>query len=223
MNGAIQFTLVVFGLPLSALLCSVVRGDEIQLVNGDVISAAVVSLDGNTLKLKSELLGDLTIDRAKVRQITLGERLPAKSAGAAAAQHGAPGRLPAKPLGELLKDLQAGGAAQLAPDVIVKQFEAGGGDAGTVEELKKSLPLLASPEVQAYFRKQVGGLLDGSLNVDDIRREAIRARNETRAMLKDFGPEVGAALAPYLGILDKFIDETDPGKQPAASSSRPAR
>jgi len=202
-----------------------VRADEVELVNGDLFTAKIISLDEKQLKVKSELLGELTIDRAKVRQITLGERLPPAAAvgSRSLAPHTKNTAAAPTSLEDLLKQLQkSGGAAQLTPEEVIKQFEAAGGDAAELAELKKNMPLFAAPEVQAYFHKQVGGLLDGSLKIDDIRNEAIRARNETKAMVKDFGPEVEAALAPYLGILEKFINDTAPtAKSPAAPGKEP--
>jgi hypothetical protein len=91
------------------------------------------------------------------------------------------------------------------------------GKSAELDELKKNLPLFAAPEVQDYFRKQVGGLLDGSITVNDVRQEAIRARDETKAAVKELGPDAEKALAPYLGILERFIRETDPKGQPGAS------
>ena len=155
MNRAFSTVLTRMGLVVSVILLPVAAlADEVQLVNGDVLSAIVVSLDAKQIKLKSELLGDLTIDRAKVRQITLGER--AKPALAATQPAPASSSLP---LSDLLKDLlKMGSPAQLTPEGVLKQFEAAGGDPSVLSELKKNLPLLASPEVQDYFRKQVGGL-----------------------------------------------------------------
>jgi len=210
------------GVALSALLLvqSAVCADEVQLVNGDQFTASILSLDAKQLKVKSELLGEMTIERAKVRQITLGERLPAKPAPAATPSPGAADKAPLS-LDDLFKQLQkAGGAAQLTPEAAIKQLEAVGGDPNALAELKKSMPLFAAPEVQAYFRKQVGGLLDGSLKIDDIRSEAIRVRNESKAVLKDLGPEAEAALAPYLGILEKFINETAPAAATPAEGAR---
>src|SRR5262249_42482100 len=101
MNRAFSTVLTRMGLVVSVILLpGESLADEVQLVNGDVLSAIVVSLDAKQIKLKSELLGDLTIDRAKVRQITLGER--AKPALAATQHAPASSSLP---LSDLLKDL----------------------------------------------------------------------------------------------------------------------
>src|SRR5262245_64099275 len=49
--------------------------DSVRLANGDTLSGEVVSLDTKQLKIKSQLLGEITIARAKVQTITLGDGL----------------------------------------------------------------------------------------------------------------------------------------------------
>jgi hypothetical protein len=166
----------------------------------------------------------VTIDRAKVAAILLTDRAPVvaprSSPQAAPLASPLPGQPPAAgppSIEGLLKQLQGqAGGKPVGPDDLLKQLEGGGSP--ELDELKKNLPLIAAPEVQDYIRKQVGGLIDGSLTINDIRQEAIRARDETKAAIKDLGPDAEKVLAPYLGILEKFIRETEPKPQlPPAS------
>ena len=101
---------------------------------------------------------------------------------------------------------------------MLKQLPSG--SAAELEKLKKQMPLLAAPEVQNYVNKLLGGLMSGSLSINDIRNEAIRARDETKAAIKDLGPEAEQALGGYLGILDRFIKETEP-KSPPPTAPQP--
>src|SRR2546427_12879018 len=48
-----------------------VRADQVEMQNGDRYVGTVMSLNTNTLVLHSDVLGDLTLPRAKVGSITL--------------------------------------------------------------------------------------------------------------------------------------------------------
>jgi hypothetical protein len=211
----------------AVLLASGLRADTVQLANGDLLSGEVLSLDAKQLKIKSQVLGEITIPRAKVQAITLGDA-PARPSAAdtrptlqgAGAKPPAAGSLSIE---DLLKQLGAGGAAGGTPGAsedLLKQLQSGGVSPGDLDKLKKQFPLLASPEVQGYVNKTLGGLIDGSLSIGDIRNQAIRARDETKEAIKDLGPEAEQALKGYLGILDQFIKETEP-KPPAATPAPP--
>jgi hypothetical protein len=168
------------------ILAAGLQADTIQLVNGDSVSGKVVSLDDKQLKLQSDILGQMSIERSKIAAIHFGDAaVPKKSAVAA------------KPAGPLdVKDLLRGGI-----------------DPQTMNEIKKTFPLLATPEASKYFENAVTGLMTGSLNVQDVRKDAIKAVGEIKKLEKELGPQVGQALQGYLGILEHFLRETEPAKQ----------
>lgn len=185
--------------------------DTVQLANGDNVSGHVVSLDAKTLVLKSELLGEVKIDRAKIAAILLGNR-PAPSAAQPAPARTSPA-VPA-PAGQSA----APGSAPAAPktvDEILKQIQGSGVDPKLSKGLEGDFPLLATPEVRAYFDKTLGGLVSGDLSVSDLRQQAIDVRNQVKELEKELGPEATQALSGYMSILDKFIRESEP-KKPAA-------
>ena len=206
---------------LISAFASVARAETVELANGEILRGTVISLDAKTLKFQSESLGEVSIAREKVSMILLGSDrvLPPKAA---------PGFVPsaaaeAPSLEGLFKQLQKAGSEApdgkaINADDLLKQLQ--NGKSPELDELKKN-PLFAAPEVQDYFRKQVGGLLDGSITVNDVRQEAIRARDETKAAVKELGPDAEKALAPYLGILERFIRESEPTATPAASPTLP--
>ena len=76
--------------------------------------------------------------------------------------------------------------------------------------------MLNEPGAKKYFDDTVKGLSEGSINVDNVRKDAIRAREEYRKTAKSLGPDgektLDQALGGYLQILDKFIRDTEPEK-----------
>jgi hypothetical protein len=173
------------------------RADSIELANGDVLNGRVVGLDEKELRLESAIHGKLSIPRAKIVAITFGDRKPVAAAPAVGtAKMAAPGK-------------------ELTADDVLKQLAAAG-NGGNAGDLQKLLPLLATPEASKYFNSTLKGLQTGSMNVQDIRRDAIRARDEFKKATKGLGPDVEAAMAPYMGLLERFIQETEPPAKKAA-------
>src|SRR6266853_357830 len=58
------------------LLCA--RADQVEMQNGDRYVGTVLSLNANTLSLKSEVLGTITLPRNKIALVALGDRSLAK-------------------------------------------------------------------------------------------------------------------------------------------------
>lgn len=179
------------GITIVLVLAGASWADSIQLVNGDMLNGRVLGLDEHQLRLESDVHGKLTIPRAKIVSITFGDRKPvvAAPAGPAAA---APGN---------------------TLDAVLNQLRGGGVGPNEVKEIQKMIPLLTNPDAFGYFQDKLRGLQDGSLSVQDIRKEAMKAVDQVKAL--KLGPEADQALAPYLGILDRFIREADPARTPA--------
>ena len=172
--------------------------DWVQLANGDVLNGRVLSLDDKQLRLESDTLGQIILDRVKVVTISLETK-------------GEPKKAPAT-----IRPQSSG----VNPDDVLKQLKTGGVNAKDIGDLQKMFPLLASPEASNYFNDTVKGLMGGSLSVSDIRKDAIRARDELKKATKGLGPDVDAAVSPYLMILEKFIGETEPGGKKAGKEKK---
>ena len=197
--------ITVVGFAMSVLLAvPSVNADTIQLVNGDTVSGKVVSLDFNQVKLETELLGNLVIARDRVAVIAFGDRV-------------IPGRaspMPAKAAPNSAPKTVIGQPKAVGVDAAVEQLKTQGIDPNFLSTLEKKFPLLANEEAQDYFNNTVGGLLSGKIGVSDVRKDAVRARDQLEDLREDFGDEFGPGidtmLNAYLGILNKFIRETDP-------------
>jgi hypothetical protein len=182
----LQATLVGCGL---ALLVLPAAADSVQLANGDLLSGRVVSLDDKQLRLESDILGQISIPRGKVLSITLGNQKPVVAASPA------PAKAP---------------ASEMSPEDVLKQLKTTGVNPKDVKDIQKMLPLLGTPEASKYFNDTVKGLMGGTRSIGDIRKEAMRARDELKKATKGLGPDVEAGVAPYLQILDNFLRETEP-------------
>ena len=208
-----RFSSFAIVLGLAAHFVSPSRADVIEMVNGDVLNGKVVSLDQAHLVLKSELLGELKLEREKVSAIHLGEN-PVIAPKAPAAQ---------KPA--LDPEVKQALDAVPSSDEVLRQLQAGMPlNPQMIGELQTKFPLLNTPEASQYFNDTLGGLMTGRLNIQNVRKDAILARDGLRDLQKDLGPE-GAALNGYMSILNKFINETAPpaGDQPAPQQPAPPK
>lgn len=194
------------------------RADTIELVNGDMLNGKVVSLDTKQLQLVSDIHGKLSIAREKVAAIALGERKlnaakPIVTGAAPTALNAADNPAAA------IKPAAAGSVAD-----ILKQLQTGGVGAGQLGELEQAFPQLKEAEAKKYFDKTVAGLTDGSINVGDVRKDAIRVREQLRDLTKDLGPQAEQALSGYTTILDKFIRESEPAVEaPTKAKAEPPK
>jgi hypothetical protein len=197
--------------------CTAVRADSIELVNGDLLHGKVVSLDDQELRLVSDIHGAVIIARDKVAAIGLGDRKLARPAETDAAK-------PEEAQAIVRRSVPVGAkgattaTVQVAPGSVaevVRQLRGQGLTTENLNELQKAFPQLKEqPGVKKYFDEKVQGLITGDVSVEDIRKDAIRVREELRKTAKSLGPDgektLNQALGGYLQILDKFIQESEP-------------
>jgi hypothetical protein len=218
-----------FAVAFTVVIARSTHADSVQLTNGDLLNGEVVSLDARELKLKSEIHGQMTIARGKVAAVAFGEKNlltelaeAARAAARQAANDGAAG---------IKKERVGGGEVQggrgyaalgardplsgaRSTQDVLNELERQGVTGLDLEQFKAAFPVLKDPEARKYFDQKAGGLLRGEVSVQDIRKDAIKARDELKKATKGLGPEVEQALGGYLNILENFIRETDPGKEP---------
>jgi hypothetical protein len=194
-----------------------IRADSIELINGDLLHGKVVSLDDAELRLISDIHGAVIIARDKVAAIGFGERKLVRPAAV-----GAPDGTP-DAQGVVRRSVTVGDQSQVTATVpiaplpsqdVVRQLRAQGLSPDNIAELQKALPMLKEPAARRYFDDKVKGLTEGTLNVQDIRKEAMRAREEYRKTAKSLGPDgekaLNQALGGWIDILDRFIRDSDP-------------
>src|SRR5437588_727355 len=81
-------------------------------------------------------------------------------------------------------------AANLGPEEALKQLKAKGVNPKDLNDLHQMLPLLATPEASKYFDDTVKGLLGGTRTIGDLRKDAMRARDDLKKATKGLGPDV---------------------------------
>lgn len=183
-------------LGLVALIATSSAGiaESVQLRNGDVIQGQVVSLDGQNLVMKSDVLGELTIERSRVKNIHLGT---------------IPAPFPT-PMGRVAEpqsvDQQEGNEnTEPSAELSLPSLKPDN-DSQLPNQLPKLLPLLENPDVQKHFQRNLQGILSGELNLEDIRKQARDARDLMRGYEEELGPNA-EIVEGYLDILDRFINE----------------
>lgn len=204
---------VLFGLVVGTAAWA----DTLELSNGDVLQGRIVSLDEKRITFQSDILGTLQLDRARVTAVRFGDAAGTPAAQPKAGPGGRPANsveTPADVVRRLAnKDFGRGAVKQLEkqapakrPIDPVEQLRQEGLPPGLVPELTARLPGFSSPKVQDYFGSRVQGLIQGTITLEDIRRDAKSARDQLQELRKDLGPD-GAALDGYLDILNDFLDK----------------
>jgi hypothetical protein len=182
------------------------RADQIEMQNGDRYVGTVLSLNANTLVLHSEVLGDLTLPRSKVALITL------RPVAVTNLVSTLPASTNSRP--RALSVTRTNAAAEELPT----GFRLLAANSNLVE--KVTAPFLdgAGPEAKAKFQELFGGLVSGSLTVEDVRGQARSAVEQLKELKRDGGDETGL-LDGYLTILEKFLGEPSPSSGSATNAS----
>jgi hypothetical protein len=185
-----------------------VRGDQVEMQNGDRYAGHVLSLNTNTVVLQSAVLGTLRLPRSKVAVITLGLG-PATNS-------------PALPLPTNVFTPAASGTTANVVSNLSPALPGLSMSTNLIQQVQKQFLSGAGPEANNKFNELLGGLMSGKLNVEDIRAEAKTAADQLRALQRESGEDAGFATSAYLAILDHFLKETAPsGSATNAPASSP--
>jgi hypothetical protein len=172
--------------------------DQVEMQNGDRFSGKVLSVSADTVVLQSETLGRITVPRKKVAGLAFGTNTLASAVA---------GNIPRLPT---LTNLPPA-AAPTIPATTNTDLSAAlnhpGMDTNFIRQIRDQM-LGGNPAAAGKFDEIVGGLMSGSLNLDDLRREAKTAADQIRELKHELGPEAGDALDGYLAQLNSFLKET---------------
>src|SRR5580704_8039456 len=136
------------------------RADEVDMQNGDRYFGKVMSVSADTVVLDSEMLGRLDVPRKKVASLVFGTN----TAPTAVKQ--------ASPVIST-NSSSADASSALAgsnPDLSVA-LRGLGANTNFINQVRQQL-LAGNPEAASNYDELIGGLMNGSVSIDDLRRQA---------------------------------------------------
>jgi hypothetical protein len=173
--------------------------------NGERYIGKVVTLTNETVIVQSDVLGILKVPRRKIASITFGTNPVAASV-----------QTPVVAIAQPTRPLSTNSSPDLT--TAIQQLRA---DPGAIQRVEQQFLAGADPQAKEMFNQMMGGLMNGSLNVNDIRAQAKSAADQLRAAKKELGDDAGFAVDGYLAVLDGFLRETATSS-PANSTNAPA-
>jgi hypothetical protein len=179
-----------FAFGLSTILFA--HADQVTMQNGDRYVGKVVTLTNETVVVQSEVLGILKVPRSKIASITFGTNAVTSVV-----------QPPIVAITQPTKPLSANSSPDLS--TAIQQLRV---DPSAMRQVEQQFLAGADPQAKEMFNQMMGGLMNGSLNVDDIRAQAKTAADQLRSAKKELGDEAGFAVDGYLAVLDSFLRET---------------
>jgi hypothetical protein len=189
----ISFVILV-SLVITPMLCA----DEVEMQNGDRYFGKVLSVSTDTVVLESEVLGKINVPRKNVARLAFGTKAVASKEAANVVRVAVPTNLPTAVALAALTNTNVDLAAALHNL---------GSDTNFIRQIRAQI-LAGNPEATGKYDEMVGGLMRGTLNMDDLRREAKSSADQLREPKCDLGPDAGDSLDGYLEVLDQFVKET---------------
>jgi hypothetical protein len=167
-----------------------------------------LSVTTNSLVLQSDILGTVTLPRAKVAAITLGSEAATNSSRIAAV---------ASPRAQAV--LKTNAASELSG-----QFRQLGTETNLLQQVQSQFLASAGPEANARFNRMINDLSTGRMDINGLRAQAQSAAAQLRSLQKEAGADDTGTLDMYLSVLDAFIKETAPSSNAAGAplKSKPA-
>ncbi|MGO8676847.1 MAG: hypothetical protein ACLQVX_13370 [Limisphaerales bacterium] len=172
--------------------------DQVEMQNGDRYAGTVLSVDSNSVVLRSDVLGEVSLPRTQVALITLG---PAAARANAA-------RSRASSTNEISRLLRGSGSrtnSELA--ALLRQLA---GDTNSLRQVQEQVLGQAGPEANVKFNQMLKDLTSGKMTVNDLRAQAKAAADQVRGQRSELNGELGGLLDGYMAVLDNFLEETAP-------------
>jgi hypothetical protein len=202
---------ICIAVALSVVMLSA-QADQIVMQNGDQYYGKVLSLTTNALVLESEVLGNVTLPRTKVKLVNFGTNAPAN------ALHSVPST--STPI-----HMRPSGHTNGSSDwpAALRGLQT---DTNLVRQVQAEYLGAATPEANLKFSQTLNGLANGTLTMNDLRGEARSAADQLRAFKRELGADAGDEIDGYLDILERFLRETESSAgvtaKPATNPSRPS-
>jgi hypothetical protein len=206
--------LVSVGIAMAITAVAAVRADVLEMQNGDRYSGTVLGVTADTVVLKSEVLGKINVPRGKVAALKFGSSTNEPVAKTAAA----PIAPPLRPANTNQPIIITGTPLANTNADLAAAFQQLGADTNFVAQIRQQM-FAGSPAGAAKYDEMVSGLLSGQISVGDLRKQALAAADQLRALKRDM-PEAGESLDAYLQVLDGFLNET--ANQPASATPAPS-
>lgn len=202
----INFIPAFAGLALLLGTAIALHADEVNMQNGDRYVGKVVSVSANTVVLDSEMLGRIKVPRKFVTSLGI---------GSASVQPPSLTNSLLRPMPATV-GINADTNAPSADDTgLVDALRKLGGNTNFIGEIRQKM-LLGSPEANAKYDELINGLLNGKLNLTDLRQQAQTSAEQLKSLKRELGSDAGDSLDGYLELLERFLNEV-----PAASSNVP--
>ena len=213
---SMKIKLLFFSTAVSCLFVTggCLRADEVDMQNGDRYFGKVVSVSADTVVMNSEMLGKINVQRKMVAGLVFGTNAAPLVVAGPVTHTSVTTNLPAVPL---LASPASQANTNVDLSVALRRL---GADTNFVGQIRQQM-LAGSPEAAGKYDEMVGGLMNGNLNLNDLRQQARASADQLRELKRQLGPEADDSLDAYLQVLDNFIKETDAGSAGAVPSPPP--
>jgi len=170
------------------------NADLVVMQNSDRYNGKVLSVTTNALVLQSEILGTVTLPRAKVSSISLGS--------AAATDPSPPATIIPSHGSSVLK---TNGTSELSA-----QFRQLGTQTNLMRQVQSQFLAAAGPEANATFNRLLNDLSTGKMDINGLRVQAQSAAAQLRSLEQEAGADDTGTFKMYLSVLESFLKETEP-------------
>ena len=180
-------------------MAAISQADEVVMKNGDILNGEVLSMSTNSLVLRDDNLGTLTLPRAKITTVVCGKVNPPAPWATSSANNIVLAHPYSAPETNSVSDLQARLRGIRDQTNLIQQVQA------------QILGSSASPEAVNKFNELLDGLSTGKIDMNQLRAEAQSAAQQLESFTNDMGPDASGEAEGYLAILNSFLKETAPG------------
>ena len=194
----LKLLFVSFGVLASFVITPMLRADQVEMQNGDHYIGKVLSMSTDTIELESEVLGKINLPRAKVARLTFGTSAVASKEAANDGRVSASTNLPTADARATVTNTNAEFAVALHNL---------GSNTNVIQQIREQM-LAGNPEATGKYDEMVNGLLGGTLDMDDLRRQAQSSEDQILELKRDLGSDAGDSLDGYLAVLDQFVRES---------------